>query len=112
MNYTDGKKHTAQARISLASLLDDNSKNPFGTLSRDQFASRLTCMSLEEKGLLCNKVDVRPIANGRSHIMDERLMDAFDAYAESQPIFLEDKTQKMERRVDYLNPPQSLKNLL
>ena len=113
MKYTDGKKRNEEeARESLASLINDRSRNPFGTLDPDQFDERLAAMTVDEKFRLCAKVGVRSIANGHVHIMDERLRDAFRTYIETQPIYLEEKGKEVSRKVDYMNPPQSLRKLL
>lgn len=112
---TDGKDKSGEvkARESLAALLNDKSNNPFGVSTRKDFDRKLLHMTLEEKGMLCNKVDVRPIANGHVHVMDQRLRDAFDAFIANQPIFLDGKRSgPVEKKVNYLNPPQSLKDLL
>ena len=112
MNYTDGKNNDRKSKEALAALLNDQSNNPFKTLNREEFKSRLQRMDLDEKGRLCNKVNVRPIANGHVHVMDERLLAAFDEFTQTQPIFLEEKTKPSSGKVDYLNPPQSLRKLL
>jgi len=112
MNYTDGKNRRAQSRESLAALVNDKSRNPFGTLSETQFEDRLAAMTVDEKFRLCAQVGVRPQANGHVHIMDENLRQAFATYIETQPAFIEEKTKEISRKADYLNPPQSLQNLL
>jgi len=113
MNYTDGKNRDGEhaAMESLANLLNDT-KNPFGTLKRDEFKNKLATMTLEDKGMLCTKVGVRPIANGHVAIMDQRLMSAFESYVSSQPIYLEDRKRELSKRADYANPSQRLQKLI
>lgn len=109
MNYTDGKNRQVSNRETLASLIGNKVNNPFGTLDRDVFLKKLSGMTLEEKGLLCNKVKVRP--SSRAHFMDVELTKAFDNFLSIQPIILNAEESKI-KKVDYNNPPQSLKDLL
>lgn len=113
-HYTDGKLNQdsiKSAKSALASLLDV-SDNHFGTEDRGQFIKKLAAMSLSDKGLLCNKVGIRPIVDGRSHLMDENLVKAFDQYMENKPILIEDRNRQIKQKIDYQNPPESLAKLL
>jgi len=109
MNYTDGKNRQESARNNLTLLLGTRASNPYGTLDKETFLKKLSNMTLEEKGMLCNKVNVRP--NPRSHFMEAELIKSFDQFVLLQPIIVETEEKKFSK-VDYANPPQSLKDLL
>ena len=88
------KNRRQQSRESLAALTNDKSRNPYGTLDKDQFKEKLAAMTVDEKLRLCAKVGVRSVTNGHTHIMDERLIDAFATYVDTQPLFVEQKGKR------------------
>ena len=84
MEFSHGKhtKETDSEKDStLATLLGMGGNNPFETLDREVFLDKLDRMTLEERGNLACKLDVRP--NPRGNSMRDGLIAAFDRYVKN-----------------------------
>ena len=75
---TDAKNRGESSQFELDELLQLRNVNPYGTLDRDIFASKVETMTLDEMRVLAARIGLTPI--NRQETLRGRLLDSFSDY--------------------------------